>query len=186
MSIFVTSDTYFGRNFAIKELKRKFSSVDEMNDVLISKWNSKVSEDDIVYHLGNFAWDPITAVKVVKRLNGKIKLIPGQWDYPAREIQNQLPEHLEIIEDNLAYLEDKDQSYILSSWPFMKWPGQLNNVALLHGSIPERRTNNLEKSLAINVATDHWKYSPVSLEFITELIKEVNQKLYEQSEERED
>lgn len=180
MSIFVTSDTYFGRNFATTELKRKFSSLDEMNKTLIDRWNQKVSEDDIVYHLGNFSWDPITAVKTIKRLNGKIKLLPGQWDYSAREIVKQFPDKIEIIEDNLIYLEDEGQSYILSSWPFIKWPGMLNQVALLHGSVPEKRTNNLEKSLAINVATDHWKFAPVKLQFITELIKEVNQSLYEQ------
>ena len=29
---------------------------------------------DVVFHLGNFAWDPITARKILKELNGTIFL----------------------------------------------------------------------------------------------------------------
>jgi calcineurin-like phosphoesterase family protein len=43
-----------------------------MNSTLIKNWNNKVKKNDVVFHLGNFAWDPVTARKVLKKLNGKI------------------------------------------------------------------------------------------------------------------
>jgi hypothetical protein len=32
------------------------SSVTEMNEALIAKWNAGVGKGDLVYHLGDFAW----------------------------------------------------------------------------------------------------------------------------------
>ena len=57
--IFVTSDTFFGRKNVLNNGKRKYSSVEDMDNDLIEKWNSKVNKSDTVYHLGNFAWEMI-------------------------------------------------------------------------------------------------------------------------------
>ena len=72
MKVFVTSNLQLGRPAAIKTYKRDFKSVDEMNDALINKWNSIITNKDVVYHLGNFAWDPKTAQDALLRLNGTI------------------------------------------------------------------------------------------------------------------
>ena len=69
---FVTSDTFFGRPSIIKTAKRPFSSVEEMNTTLLENWNKVVKPDDVVYHLGNFAWNPVIAEDILKVLNGKI------------------------------------------------------------------------------------------------------------------
>ena len=58
---FVTSNLQLGRPGAIKKYKRDFKDVDEMDAALIKAWNTIVTQNDTVYHLGNFAWDPRTA-----------------------------------------------------------------------------------------------------------------------------
>ena len=65
---FVTSDTWFGRVGILEIANRQFSDLNEMNNKLIKKWNSVVGKNDIVFHLGNFAWDPITCENVLKKL----------------------------------------------------------------------------------------------------------------------
>lgn len=55
MNIFFTSDTHFGHNNIIKLSNRPFSSVEEMNEGLIERWNDVVGAEDIVYHLGDFS-----------------------------------------------------------------------------------------------------------------------------------
>lgn len=49
------SDTHFDDEKAIEHHQRPFSSVDEMNEALVSNWNEVVDEDDVVYHLGDVA-----------------------------------------------------------------------------------------------------------------------------------
>ena len=58
MKVFVTSNQQFGRKGAIRAYKRPFIDTDDMDLQLTNIWNSVVGIDDIVYVLGNFAWDP--------------------------------------------------------------------------------------------------------------------------------
>jgi calcineurin-like phosphoesterase family protein len=85
MKLFLTGNLQFGRPSAIKQFKRPFSSVEEMNETLINNWNSVVSAEDIVYVLGNFAWDPTTAEETLNKLNGIIVIVPGEIDEPVIE-----------------------------------------------------------------------------------------------------
>lgn len=79
---FFTSDTHFGHANIINLCKRPFRDVNHMNDMLVENWNSVVTDDDTVFHLGDFAlggsdvWN-----KVLSRLNGKMYLILGNH-YP--------------------------------------------------------------------------------------------------------
>lgn len=49
-----------------------------MNEALIAKWNARVREGDLVYHLGDFAWKDWGPI--IERLNGDIILISGGHD----------------------------------------------------------------------------------------------------------
>ena len=83
MQTFFTSDTHFDDQYAIQYFNRPFKSVDEMNAVMVEKWNSIVSEQDTVYHLGDFTLDDIGHfTKWVSQLNGNIQILPGSHDQP--------------------------------------------------------------------------------------------------------
>ena len=70
---FITSDTWFGRPQILQIANRlSFKDIDDMNDKLIKNWNKTVKKNDLVFHLGNFAWDPNTARNVLEKLNGQI------------------------------------------------------------------------------------------------------------------
>lgn len=79
---FFTSDTHFGHANIINLCRRPFRDVNHMNDMLVENWNNVVTDDDTVFHLGDFAlggsdvWN-----KVLSRLNGKIYLILGNHDH---------------------------------------------------------------------------------------------------------
>ena len=76
--IFFTADTHFNHANIISFCQRPFASVAEMNDALIAKWNARVGEGDLVYHLGDFAWGDWGPI--LERLNGDIFLISGGHD----------------------------------------------------------------------------------------------------------
>lgn len=55
MNIFITADHHFHHKNIIEYCGRPFKTVEEMDKSMIEKWNNKVSKDDLVIHLGDFA-----------------------------------------------------------------------------------------------------------------------------------
>lgn len=85
--IWVTSDTHFNHSNILTFLDkggkpvRPFSSVEEMNETMIDKWNSVVKQGDEVYHLGDvFFGDKTWFQSNWPKLKGKKRLIVGNHD----------------------------------------------------------------------------------------------------------
>lgn len=83
---FIISDTHFGHANCIEKFKRPdgsplrdFSSVEEMDETMIERWNAKVKPGDVVYHLGDVVIHKKNLDKV-KRLNGSLRLVRGNHD----------------------------------------------------------------------------------------------------------
>lgn len=84
---FFTSDHHFGHANILEYEKeaRPFSTLDEMHEVLIDRWNSVVGSKDMVYHLGDFCFGKSNIV-IAERLNGRKKLVMGNHDcYPSAD-----------------------------------------------------------------------------------------------------
>lgn len=148
MTIFITSDHHFDHKNIIKYCNRPFDSVEEMNEFMINRWNSRVGKQDIVIHLGDFGFGNRRAVKELRnRLNGMILLIRGNHDYRIKE------------EWGFFIREEPVQvgKYILSHKPLLKEEipcGVIN----IHGHIHEK-----ESEYGINVSVDKTGYEPVDL-----------------------
>lgn len=62
-------------------MKRPLSDIRKINETLISNWNSVVSDDDIIYHLGDFCLSDKTSIKkIASKLNGHKILVRGNHD----------------------------------------------------------------------------------------------------------
>jgi len=59
--------------------KVKFKRCKEMNRELIRRWNNVVSKDDVVYHVGDFAFGS-NYKKFISKLNGNIVFFKGNHD----------------------------------------------------------------------------------------------------------
>lgn len=80
-NVFFIADNHFCHKNIIDYCNRLFSSVEEMNEIMIENWNKTVKKYDEVFVLGDFALcgkDKI--IEIGHRLNGKKTLILGNHD----------------------------------------------------------------------------------------------------------
>ena len=81
METYFISDCHFGHKNVIKYCNRPYSSVEEMDEDMISKWNNKVNRNDLVYIVGDLFYFQIdNVVQILNRLKGKKILVRGNHD----------------------------------------------------------------------------------------------------------
>jgi len=164
MKIFITADHHFHHKNIIEYCKRPFKTVEEMNKVMIEKWNKKVGKDDLVIHLGDFALGNKKEVKKTReKLNGTIILIKGNHDKIIKEFI--------VVRDSIQI-----GNLIFSHRPIPKKeiPKGCINV---HGHIHEKESFD-----GINVSVEKTDYEPVLLE---ELERKINMKKDKKGERSE-
>lgn len=76
-----TSDSHFGHVRIIELAGRPFASVEEMDRVMVERWNDVVRPRDEVWHLGDVALGRIAdSLPLVGRLHGRKRLVIGNHD----------------------------------------------------------------------------------------------------------
>ena len=79
---YFTSDTHFNHEAIIKYCKRPFTSIEENDAELIRRWNEKVPEDGIVFHLGDVGFGNRKRIdSILEQLHGTIYLVIGNHDW---------------------------------------------------------------------------------------------------------
>jgi len=149
--LWLSGDQHYGHRNIITYAKRPFTDIEEMNETLISNFNSVVSEKDVTIHAGDFCFG--NRSKFVKRLNGRHIFLRGDHDTGQQEIfQTGLNGHWLVI----------------CHWPLSVWPrshyGAFHAYAHCHG-----RFQNIGKSWDIGV--DNNNYFPVSEEQFVGIMK---------------
>jgi len=161
-----TSDTHFGHARIIELSKRPFKSVSEMDEALIANWNARVNPEDIVWHLGDFAFghDPVRLNGLFHRLNGTKHLVIGNHD-ELNELVLPLPWattsmiNVQRIEDTLV---------TMCHYPMRTWPGSRKGSIHLFGHM-HLKFKGTSKSL--NVGVDVCDFAPVLLKEIKSQMK---------------
>lgn len=139
MNTWFTSDTHFGHARILEYCSdsRPFASVQDMDATIIENWNSQVGEDDVVYHLGDFAFMPAErVVRLMSRLNGRIHLVLGNHDQVMRdpEIQRKLAWSGDYLEASIH-----GQRVVMFHYPIHEWNGMHRGSYHLFGHVHGRK-----------------------------------------------
>jgi calcineurin-like phosphoesterase family protein len=169
MQTFFTSDTHFDDPYAIQYFSRPFLSVDEMNRVMVERWNRVVSEDDTVYHLGDFTLEDIHHfTKWVRQLNGNIKILPGSHDHPwlkefAGSDKVQVIAPLVSLEFPEIMPDKSNQVIVLCHYSMQVWDrsnqGSWHLFGHSHGKLKGI-------GLSFDVGVDCTEFTPLSLDTV--------------------
>ena len=152
--IFFISDLHLGHSNIIKLSNRPFRNVEEMNNTLIENWNDIVDKNDIVFHLGDFAWNSNIAKSAWRKLNGKIYLIKGNHDHKILEV-------LPFQQDSIVDIKYKKQYISMCHYPMHRWYKSSRDGIHLYGHThrPSEQIKN-----AYNVCVENINYTPISFE----------------------
>lgn len=169
--IYVCSDTHFNHTNILKyePVSRPFKTIEEMNNTIISNWNSVISENDTVYVCGDMFMGPLDKIKeILDQLKGKIILVRGNHDTKGR---------IDFFKENgievkdIDYISYKGRFFILCHFPiaseeFINMVRQDNSeVILLYGHIHSKAPKGYVDG-TYHVGMDTNNLTPISLEQI--------------------
>ncbi len=182
--LWFTSDTHFSHKNILNFCNRPFSSVEEHDAVLIDNWNSRIGNDDTVFHLGDFCFAGAPKWKQIReQLNGHIYLIKGNHD--DKNLQASLYPLFEDVLYQAKVLIDGQVVY-LNHFPFLCFPhanskhyhdyfiqlfGHCHLGPLCNGSDTDR-CNQMLYPTQYDVGVDNNNFSPVSWLQIKEIISQ--------------
>ena len=139
------ADTHFGHENIIKHDSKnggkKFSSIEEHDNLIISNINKVVIPQDNIYFLGDVSWyNPDKTLELLERINCKNKfLLRGNHDRWSKDgICKKLFQGIYDVKQ----IEDNGRQIIMSHCPQMMWNGQhrgfIHLYAHLHNSLEEQ------------------------------------------------
>ena len=179
--VFFTSDTHFGHDFVRKICNRPWDTIEEHDKGLIDNWNSVVSNEDTVFHLGDFCFGGAPKWKSIReQLNGHIILILGNHDMKNRTAGT------DLLFDHVTFqmqVQIGDQTVYLNHFPFMCFShadpkqyekynvqlfGHIHSGPLCNGTDTSR--SSILYPTQYDVGVDNNNYKPVSWEQVKQII----------------
>ena len=157
---FFTADTHFGHGGALGLYRRPFPSVPAMDAAMVAAWQTTVSAEDEVWHLGDFAVGRrIDAAGLLAALPGRKHLITGNND-PAGVTG--LPGWASV--QAYAELVIGGTLLVLCHYAFRTWRDMGRGAWNLHGH-SHGRLKPLPRQADVGV--DVWAFRPVTLPEVT-------------------
>lgn len=161
VNIFVISDTHFGHHNMVHVFKRAdgspardFKTVNEMDELMIQNWNSVVTAQDHVYHLGDVTMNPSANLqRIIPRLAGHKRLVLGNHD--SGKVQEYLAAGFQKIV----------ASRVLDSWLLTHIPVHLDSInKKWKGNIHGHTHWVCYGPPYFNVSVEQINYTPIPLE----------------------
>jgi len=149
---YIISDPHFGHFNIIAFANRPFTTVEEMDEGIIERWNSVVNSEDRVFVAGDIAMSR-KYVEKIQYCNGHKILLPGNHDiYPAKD-------YLKYFEDIRAYMVE--DNILISHMPLLLG----NRIGRFIGNIHGHTHNiDLEDSRYLNISWEKLNGYPILLE----------------------
>lgn len=168
MTRYLISDHHFGHSNIIEYCDRPFTSVGEMNDVLLDRHYETVDSDDVLVHLGDVAMDMQDGretIKFFERLGGDL-LLRGNHDVGLDREDAPFP----VLES--CVLEHDDYQFYCTHRPENvpdRWDGWVIH-GHIHNNQPEAYPFVAHDERRVNVSSDLLDFRPVALDSLTELL----------------
>lgn len=181
--IYFTADLHLNHDREFIYAPRGFSSVHEMNNAIINRWNSLVNMEDEVYVLGDIMLgNSESAIKMFKNLKGSIHIIRGNHDTNTRmDLYNDCYNVVEVTEGQ--YIKIEGQNFYLCHYPTitsnLEKDGNLKGHLInLFGHTHQKTNFYNDIPFMYHVGVDSHDCYPVPFKQVIEDIKEKRDECY--------
>ena len=129
------SDLHLFHENAIKFDDRPFKDIQDMHDSIREKWNSKVTNGDTVYILGDVSMRGTQEdlIAYVATLKGRKILVKGNHDdvsdYRYKQLFDEVCDYKEIADS----FDGKNYELVLCHYPILSWKKMGRGSILLYG-----------------------------------------------------
>lgn len=177
-NIWVTSDIHlFHKSIFMKYCResRPFTTVDEMHEAIISKWNSKVQPHDTVWILGDISFGKATlTAEILNSMHGHKHLVIGNHD--NHHIEKGIFRSSFNSIQHYKELEHNNHTIIMMHYPIAFWNRSHHGTIHLHGHLhgsPSGLTGRIK-----DVGMDTNDLYPYLLDNIIDEMNNVEQLIY--------
>lgn len=174
--IWFTSDTHFGHKNVQKfcTATRPGADVDEMDELMIQAWNSRVKPRARIYHTGDFSFrSQAKTLEILGRLNGDIHMILGNHDrgLNTAECRKRFTSVQDYKEIRIEDIKIKLMHFPIESWAD-KHRGAIHLHGHEHGGGSNGDSRLIHNRMDIGVDTrKECDMAPYHLDEILEIIK---------------
>lgn len=160
-NIWFIADTHFGQERSLRNSKRPFNNVKEMDLIMLMNWNKVVKPEDTVYVLGD-----VGVMEILTLLNGKKILIKGNYERNLPELleghEDQYDEIYEFIHDIKVEHDGKEYNITMTHEPSRVKDRVLDeNTIVLFGHIHKLC---MVKPYGLCVSADAHNFTPIGLD----------------------
>lgn len=168
------SDTHFDHDNILKLSKRPFNTIEEMNKAIIDNWNSRVTDNDDVYILGDITYKSKDPIKYLKQLKGRKHLIVGNHDKSL--LKNPACRRMFVEIADIKMVDDNGTKIVCCHYPMVEWDGYYRGTIHFYGHIHNCIENETYQYIekvknAYNVGVDILGFTPRTLKEILEMHK---------------
>lgn len=177
------SDAHVGHKNIIRFDGRPFEDVNEMHNTLIKNWNDVVTDDDIVYYLGDLSFTNDSVTKwFLFSLKGKINYIMGNHDkmkdivkYNRFDNVHEYGTEVFIKDEDTKALRGSDgyQQIIMCHYPILSWNrahyGSWHLHGHCHGSLM-KSNQDFYKRKVMDVGCNCIDYTPLSYQGVKDIM----------------
>lgn len=144
-----------------------------MNETIIKNWNKVVSEDDTVYHLGDFVLgDKSIIPDLLERLNGYKEFLMGNHD----NLDVMLETCQQGLIENISWeevIKVGKKTIILNHFLFGSLPDPLTSNSVTWSCTPDKPWNHFDNQY--DVGMDNNNFTPVNL---ADLLDKIHYKIH--------
>lgn len=186
--VWFTSDSHYNHGNICKTTSkwddksktRDFESLGRMNGELVDGINEVVGKDDYLFHLGDFAFGGLEAIRDFRdQINCKnVHLILGNHDYRIKEDEDLIQMEFSSVDEYMFLtVFDNDglntkRRFVLCHYPIASWNGMCHGVIHLHGHLHLPPAFRLHHNMSMDVGVEGNNFKPISMEEVLELMQD--------------
>ena len=161
--IYYIADLHFGDERVMRLAGRPFADAAQMDREMTDRWNRRVTDEDEIYILGDFAYSDEIACAVLRQLNGRKHLILGNHD-------SVLSKSLVLFESvgTITKISDDGKTVVLCHYPLLSYEDSIYGGYQVFGHIhnnPNDIATELQKQLvrSLHAGVDVTDFEPRTL-----------------------